>query len=85
MINYNVNRLIQKDGLPYRELTKRIGISYRTLALLAKAKTHNEIVISTVIIDKLCNYFKCRVEDVIVFKNDRSDKKKVGEGDRTSG
>lgn len=67
MIYYKIGKLIKEDGRSYRELANKIGISYRTFALLAKAKTHADIVISTVILNKLCRFFKCKVNDLIEY------------------
>ncbi len=58
------HRLVS-DGLSKTEFREKVGISTPTLAKLGK----NEYV-SMEIIDKICQYFGCRIEDVVEVKLD---------------
>lgn len=51
--------LIDKD-MTKKELMQKAGISKSTMDKMGRSET-----VSLEIIDRVCNYFNCRVEDVI--------------------
>lgn len=68
MIVYYISDLIRNSGKSYRTLADEIGLAYATIAKLANAKNQNDYDISAYALDKLCKFFKCKVEDVLKYK-----------------
>jgi len=68
MLYYNIGKLIKEDGTSYRALATKVGISYSTLANLATAKKQTDLEVSTVIINKICKYFKVQPADLMIYK-----------------
>ena len=61
MISYKpLFRLLLEKGLTKTQLRNALGFSSRTLAKMSKGE-----YISLEIIDKICVYLDCRIEDVI--------------------
>ncbi len=52
-------KLIDKD-MTKKELSEKTGISKSTIDKMGRSE-----MVSLEVIDRICNYFECRVEDVI--------------------
>lgn len=57
--------LIDKD-MSKKELMEKTGISKSTMDKMSSGK-----VVAMDIIDRICNYFDCNVEDVIAHRTDK--------------
>lgn len=57
--------LLIERGMKKTDLKEVIGISPSTLAKLGKDE-----IVSLEVIDKICSYFNCRIEDVIEYKKE---------------
>lgn len=69
MSNIKVNLLqlmLNKEIRTVTELSEKTGISLKTLYSMANEKT-TRIDFQTII--KLCNFFDCEINDLLVFKN----------------
>lgn len=70
MIRYRLRELMAdyqfKTGtrLTMEELSKSTGIHRTTLSKIANQRSYNT---TTDNIDKLCNFFKCRIEDLMQY------------------
>jgi len=65
VVSLRLNELIEKRGygnLPYRRLAKEMGISHVPLWKMLNGKPYNP---SLEMLDKLCRFFKCRVDDIL--------------------
>lgn len=58
-------KLLIDKGMKKDDLRQAIGISSSTLAKMSKGE-----FVSLDVIDKICNYLNCRIEDVIEHKNE---------------
>jgi len=67
MITIKLYELIWRHKIKGYVLAKETGISKATISKLVKGE-NIDVKLST--IDKLCNYFKCNIEDIIEFKPD---------------
>lgn len=73
MIRIKLDALIKKKGLDEdagvsnRELARQIGISHVALYKMRVGKPYNP---SLEMLDRFCNYFKCKVGDILVHSND---------------
>lgn len=59
--------LIDKD-MTKKELMQHTGISKSTMDKMGRGET-----ISLEIVDRICNYFECRIEDVIEYREPRKE------------
>ena len=59
-------KLLKKEQLSKTEFAKLVGISNATLAKFSKDQT-----VAFSIIDRICNYFDCKIEDIILHIPDR--------------
>ncbi len=71
MISYKPLRklLIDKD-LSCGELKDILQISSATMA-----KLNSDKIVSLVVIDKICKYLNCNIQDVMQFENKKKEKK----------
>ncbi|MGD8190203.1 helix-turn-helix domain-containing protein [Brevibacillus ginsengisoli] len=58
--------LLIERGMKRTDLKEVIGISPSTLAKLGKDE-----IVSLDVIDKICSYFECRIDDVIEHQKDK--------------
>jgi len=66
MFDYTkLNALLKTNGINRSELGKRLGISSRTIAKIAKGEK-----LSKAVIKKVCDYLKCSPEDLYEEKSD---------------
>jgi len=60
MMDYtNLNEILKSKGITKTELAKRLGISSRTIAKVAKGEK-----ISHIVLEKICAYLSCSPEDL---------------------
>lgn len=71
MISYKPLRklLIDKD-LSCGELKDILQISFATMA-----KLNSDKIVSLVVIDKICKYLNCNIQDVMQYENKKKEKK----------
>lgn len=65
VIKIKLQELIKKRGyesMSYRKLSKEIGISHLPLWKMAKGEPYNP---SLEMLDKLCQFFKCKPGDIL--------------------
>jgi len=67
MIEFKLDDLIWKYRTTAEEVKKATGISSATLSNIRTGKNKN-ISINT--LNQLCRYFKCKVSDIIEYKED---------------
>ena len=67
MVKLKLEELINKkrlDVISNRELAKRIGISHVALHKMRNGLPYNPTL---KMLDKLCGFFKCRIEDLLEY------------------
>ncbi|CCY62434.1 xRE family transcriptional regulator [Clostridium sp. CAG:967] len=67
MITVKLYELIWQNKVKGYEVSEATGISKATISKLVKGE-NIDVKLST--INKLCNYFKCDIKDIIEFKPD---------------
>ena len=68
MIFYKIGTLIKKEDRSIRQIAKDMGISHVSLSRIAKAKTPDDYIICSDVIDKMCRYFNCQPGELLVFR-----------------
>ena len=68
MITVKLHELIWKSKIRGYELAKATGLSKATISKLVKGE-NIDVKLST--IDKLCNYFKCDLKDILEYKSEK--------------
>ena len=68
MIIIKIQHILDKDERNLNWLSNKTGISYSTLHKLANNKTTS---ISFSVLDKLCNFYNCKIGDLIEYKKDQ--------------
>ena len=67
MVKLKLEGIIKKrrlDGISSRELARRIGISHVALYKMRNGLPYNPTL---KMLDKLCSFFKCKIEDVLKY------------------
>ena len=54
------------SGMKKQDLVERVGLSSSTVAKMGRGEP-----ISNKVLEKLCSYFKCNVNDIIKFENEK--------------
>jgi putative transcriptional regulator len=67
MIKNNFSRTVGERLLKMKQISEATGISRTTLWSIYNRKCK---AISFEVLDKLCKYLNCRIEDIIEYKND---------------
>lgn len=68
MVRLKLEDLIKKrklDGISNRALAKQIGVSHVALYKMREELPYNPTLS---MLDRLCTFFKCKVEDLLEFK-----------------
>ena len=68
MVRLKLEELIKKrklDSVSNRALAKRIGVSHVALYKMRKGSPYNPTLL---MLDMLCVFFKCKVEDLLEYK-----------------
>lgn len=68
MFYYHFKNAIQRSGLTYRAVASGASIDLSTLVRLSQAKTSEDYNLSLRSLDSLCQFMKCRPEDIITYK-----------------
>lgn len=67
MVEVKLQSILDKEERNLSWVAKKTGIAYSTLH---KLNSNNTTSISFTTIDKLCGLFKCKIEDIIEYKED---------------
>ncbi|WP_372966730.1 helix-turn-helix domain-containing protein [Marinobacter sp.] len=84
MIRFHLKELIadkeftEKRRITIGEIAKETGINRMTLSKIINHPGHSTVTDN---IDKLCNYFDCRVEQLITHIKEDSDESKTSESE----
>ena len=79
MIGFKLNDIIkkksldEKHGVSNRELARRIGISHVALFKMRRNRPYNA---SLAVVDKLCNFLKCDVSELLAFHDEQKKKRR---------
>ena len=65
MIKIKLYELMGENDVTAKEIAKATGLSTTTLTNI-KRKRYTNVELDT--IDKLCNFFDCKIEDLLEFK-----------------
>ena len=65
MIKIKLYELMGENDVTTKEIAKATGLSTTTLTNI-KRKRYTNVELDT--IDKLCNFFDCKIEDLLEFK-----------------
>ncbi len=66
MIKCHLSRLMGEKKVKIADVSRAIDVHRNTIALLYYEKAKR---IDLDVLDKLCRYFNCRVEDILEFKD----------------
>ena len=58
-------KLLIDKGMKKQDLVEKVGLSSATVAKMGKGEP-----VSNKVLDRLCTYFKCNVNDIIQFENE---------------
>ena len=65
LLNYRpLYRLMKERGIGWEELREGIGASPGTTA-----KIHRGVPVSMDVVDRICRYFGCRIEDILEYED----------------
>ena len=56
-------KLLLEKGLPKKDLVEQVGLSSATVAKMGKGEP-----VSSKVLDKICNFLECSVDDIISYQ-----------------
>lgn len=68
LIKVKLNEVLKKKRYSQQEVSDATGIHTNTLSLICTGKTHG---ISFQVLEKLCSFLNCKIQDIIEYQKDK--------------